>query len=112
MHKMCCLFSLVRLLFIISGKQPWTLSQRGGKYVGTDRREEKKKITLQWVVLCLAATSHCLIWPPAATPLFSSVTFYGSSAPVPPIVPEFSIFGTKLDAAGCRGVGGWGVTVQ
>lgn len=42
--------------------------------------------------------SHCLIWHSAATQLFGFVTFYGPSAPVPPIVPEFSIFGKKLDS--------------
>lgn len=42
--------------------------------------------------------SHCLIWHSAATQLFGFVTFCGPSAPVPPIVPEFSIFGKKLDS--------------
>lgn len=42
--------------------------------------------------------SHCLIWHSAATQLLGFVTFCGPSAPVPPIVPEFSIFGQKLDS--------------
>lgn len=42
--------------------------------------------------------SHCLIWHSEATQLFGFVTFFGPSAPVPPIVPEFSIFGKKLDS--------------
>lgn len=50
------------------------------------------------------SVSRCLIWHSADTRLFGFVTFCGPAAPVPPIVPEFSIFGLKWDSLNlCEG---------
>lgn len=95
MHKICCLFSLVRLLFqwkICSGRAP----RCNTWWQNLWRLESENHRTV--ACLCRCNASRCLIWHSANTRLLGFVTFYGPSAPVLPIVLEFSIFGMKLDS--------------
>lgn len=64
--------------------------------VPSDRRTENHR-----TVVCLCVGTVCLaaLFGIRQTPgSFGFVTFCGPSAPVPPIVPEFSIFGLKWDS--------------
>lgn len=101
MHKLCFLFSLVRLL--LKWKTllniAWTQGNIVWKTVCGGNQWQSSDLENRITVGCFVPwcnVSHCLIWHSAATLGF--VTFYGPSAPVPPIVPEFSIFGKKLDS--------------
>lgn len=96
MHKICYLFSLVQL-FLKGEMFLKSLFSQGRRYMEESvtvirlRKSHNSRLFVSW-----CNVPHCLIWHSADTQLFGFVTFYGPSAPVPPIVPEFSIFGMKL----------------
>lgn len=101
MHEICCLFSLVRFSLKRKTVPSGGVFNAGGKTVCGRTGDSHQTLKNHITVGCFAPwcnVSRCLIWHSAATQLLSFVTFCGPSAPVPPIVPEFSIFGQKLDS--------------